>query len=198
MTTDLFGQMSAENHHLETERLERLLSILAGLEKDQFGDDDSAVALRGHIAALENDIAALRAERDELKATCDRQLATCDRQSWNLGGIDSIALGWTKPTDPIDKSYMLPAMESVLKLAAERDALREAQWIPTTERLPDMDGTRYETWRKGYSKDSDNGFDVDTAQGQAAWYGHLQVGERKPMGFGITHFRLPAPPKEQK
>jgi hypothetical protein len=42
---------------------------------------------------------------------------------WNLAGCDTIASGWGKPFD-YDKSMARPALDTVSRLAADRDALR--------------------------------------------------------------------------
>jgi hypothetical protein len=67
-----------------------------------------------------------------------------------------------------------------------------SEWIDVKRELPPMNGSAYLTYRSGYNAQNadKNGFELDTAQGQAMWY---TLGR---YGFGITHWMpLPAPPE---
>ena len=68
------------------------------------------------IEKLTEDLKMVTAERDGYRSDIERFV-------WNLAGCDTIASGWGKPGD-YNEEMALPALDSVSRMASERDALR--------------------------------------------------------------------------
>ena len=102
---------------LLTEAADRLDNLLAsGIHTCHANCQRPMCVLRRERDKAHADLARVTAERDSQRADIERLV-------WNLGGCDTIASGWGKPGD-YNEEMALPALDSVSRMASERDALR--------------------------------------------------------------------------
>ena len=82
-----------------------------------------AERLQQEQKAADAEFEQLRASLARVTAERDGYRSDIDRYTWNLAGCDTIASGWSKPGD-YDKTLALPSLDSVSRMASERDAIR--------------------------------------------------------------------------
>ena len=98
---------------------------LSGLLTEAADRLDNLLASGIHTcnADCQRPMCVMRRDLDRVTAERDSQRADIERLVWNLGGCDTIASGWGKPGD-YNEEMALPALDSVSRMASERDALR--------------------------------------------------------------------------
>ena len=111
-------QATADNSSLA----ERLTA--AELERDRLGAELEELQGSHDLNQIASDaLNDLRADLSRVTAERDGYRSDIERFVWNLAGCDTIASGWGKPGD-YNEEMALPALDSVSRMASERDALR--------------------------------------------------------------------------
>lgn len=88
-----------------------------------------------------------------------------------------------------DKNKLSEAMEKLARLEDAEEKDRLCQWIPVSERMPELDTPVLAQWRRYYS--DENNIDILYLNGLGEWYADLGM----PNGKIIAWMPLPEPYK---